>query len=228
MAGASGPGLDQGEAGDVDKARTPAVNIPNLLTVFRIFLVPVIIWLIIDGEMQFAFICFLCAGITDALDGYLAKNFGWQTVLGAYLDPIADKVLLVSIYVVLGLFSHLPVWLVIAVVSRDILIIGAFVLSWMLNRAVAVQPLLVSKANTACQILLAAMVLAELGFSPGLQPLIPFMIWTTGVLTILSAAAYLVVWLQHMASYEEPSPVRERTYAKTRRRGRGKAGTAQP
>ena len=94
------------------------MNIPNALTLARIILVPLIVWLIISHEMAAAFVLFLLAGLSDAADGYLAKRFGWHTELGTYLDPIADKALLVSIYVTLGLAGHLPVWLVIAVVSR--------------------------------------------------------------------------------------------------------------
>jgi cardiolipin synthase (CMP-forming) len=100
----------------------------------------------------------------------------------------------------------LPVWLVIAVVSRDILIIGAFILSWMLSRPVTVYPLLVSKANTVAQLVLASLVLAELGLGLGLEPFVAVCIWITGALTILSAIVYFWVWLKHMASYE-PQPV---------------------
>jgi len=171
--------------------------------VFRIFLVPLVIWLMIDGRMQTAFLLLLIAGVSDGLDGYLAKRYGWQTELGAYLDPIADKMLLVSMYVVLGLFSHLPVWLVIAVVCRDFLIIGAMLLSWVLGHPVPVRPLLISKANTVAQIILALMVLGELGFTLGLAPVIGVIIWVTGGLTIASAAAYLVHWLTFMASYDD-------------------------
>jgi cardiolipin synthase len=184
------------------------VNIPNALTLGRIVLVPLVIWLIVSREMTGAFILFLLAGISDAADGYLAKRFQWRTELGAYLDPIADKLLLMSIYVTLGFSSHLPAWLVIAVVSRDILIIGAFLLSWMLSRPVPIQPLLVSKLNTFAQIVLAGLVLAELGLGLGLERLVLFLIPVTGALTIISAGAYFWGWLAHMASYEaEPAPL---------------------
>jgi Phosphatidylglycerophosphate synthase len=183
------------------------MNIPNTLTLTRIVLVPLVVWLIITHAMLAAFVLFLLAGLSDAADGYLAKRFGWHTELGAYLDPIADKALLVSIYVTLGFSNHLPAWLVIAVVSRDIVIIGAFILSWMLSRPVTVYPLLVSKANTLSQIVLAGLVLAELGLGLGLEPLVGILIWVTGALTILSAAAYFWGWLAHMASFEpEPAP----------------------
>ena len=121
------------------------MNIPNTLTVARIVLVPLVIWLIVTHEMTAAFVLFLLAGVSDAADGYLAKRFQWRTELGSYLDPIADKLLLMSIYVTLGFSNHLPAWLVIAVVSRDILIIGAFLLSWVLSRPVPIHPLLVRR-----------------------------------------------------------------------------------
>jgi cardiolipin synthase (CMP-forming) len=192
------------------------VNIPNSLTLMRIVLVPLVVWLIIDHQMFAAFLLFLLAGLSDAADGFLAKRYGWRTELGAYLDPIADKMLLVSIYVTLGFAGHLPVWLVIAVVSRDILIVGAVVLSWMLSRPLQMQPLLISKANTFAQIVLAGLVLAELGIGLGLQNLMWLLVWVTGTLTIVSAAAYFWGWLRHMASYEpvpQPLPPRQRKSA---------------
>jgi cardiolipin synthase (CMP-forming) len=188
------------------------VNIPNSLTLVRIVLVPLVVWLIIDHEMTAAFLLFLLAGFSDAADGYIAKRYGWRSELGAYLDPIADKALLVSIYVTLGLAGHLPVWLVIAVVSRDILIVGAVVLSWMLSRPLTMHPLLISKVNTFAQIVLAGLVLAELGLGLGLEPVVKVLIWVTGALTILSAAAYFWAWLGHMAAYEparRPLPPRK-------------------
>jgi cardiolipin synthase len=181
------------------------VNIPNTLTLARIVLVPLVIWLIVTHEMTAAFVLFLLAGVSDAADGYLAKRFQWRTELGSYLDPIADKLLLMSIYVTLGFSNQLPAWLVIAVVSRDILIIGAFLLSWVLSRPMPIHPLLVSKANTCAQIVLAGLVLAELGLGLGLEQLVAVLIPVTGALTIFSAGAYFLGWLKHMASYE-PAP----------------------
>src|SRR5260221_3329335 len=101
------------------------LSIPNLITLARILLVPVVVWAITAGEMQFAFLLFVAAGISDAVDGFLAKRFGMTSELGAYLDPLADKVLIVSIYVSLGVVGGIPLWLVILVVSRDIMIVGA-------------------------------------------------------------------------------------------------------
>lgn len=195
------------------------MNIPNTLTLARIVAVPLLVWLIIDQELLAAFLVFMLAGLSDAADGYLAKRFGWHTELGAYLDPIADKALLVTMYVTLGLAGHLPVWLVIAVVSRDILIVGAVLLAWMMSRPITVKPLLISKANTCSQIALAGVVLAELGLGLGLGSLVWVLVWITGTLTIMSAFAYFWAWLKHMASYE-PAP----TPRPRRRKTQGKAG----
>ena len=167
------------------------MNPPNLITVGRAVLVPVVFWLLITGRMQTAFFVFVIAGISDALDGFLAKRFGWQTELGAYLDPLADKLLIVSIFIALGVLGELPSWLVITVVSRDILIIIAVIVSWLLANPVRIQPLNVSKANTAVQIMLAAAVLADAGFTLGLGHVRTVLVWLTAALTVVSLVAYI-------------------------------------
>ena len=116
------------------------LNLPNLITLGRVILVPVVFWLLITGQTEVAFVAFIIAGISDAVDGYLAKTFGWKTELGAYLDPLADKLLIVSIFLALGVDGKLPLWLVIAVVSRDILIVIAVMLSWLLGNPDAHPP----------------------------------------------------------------------------------------
>lgn len=179
---------------------THLVNLPNLLTIFRIFLVPVIIWLIAVGAFSAAFWTFVVAGLTDGLDGYLARRWNERTELGAYLDPLADKTLLVSIYVTLGIVGALPRWLVILVVFRDVLILGGLVLAWLLARPMAARPLLISKATTLAQILFAAIVLGVRGY--GLE--MPFLQEAAGisvaVLTLLSALAYVAAWMRHMTA----------------------------
>ena len=136
------------------------MNIPNIITLGRVILVPIVFWLLVSGQTQAAFFAFVLAGLSDAVDGFIAKRFGLSTELGAYLDPLADKLLIVSIFVALGVRGALPSWLVIAVVSRDILIVTAVVLSWVLGNPVRISPLAVSKANTVAQIVLAGTVLA--------------------------------------------------------------------
>ena len=129
----------------VAEAGAQVLSIPNLITLGRILLVPVVVWAITAGEMRIAFVLFLAAGISDAVDGFLAKRFGMTTELGAYLDPLADKAMLVSIYIALGIIEAIPRWLVILVVSRDIMIVSAVMLSWLVDKPVALKPLFVSK-----------------------------------------------------------------------------------
>ena len=161
---------------------------------------PVVIWAITSGEMRVAFALFLAAGISDAIDGFLAKRFHMKSELGAYLDPLADKALIMSIYVSLGIVGKLPIALVILVVSRDIMIIGAFILAWLVGRPMPVRPLFVSKANTVAQILLATLVLAEQAFGFDADLHAKLLMAAVAVLTLLSIAFYLAEWVRHMNS----------------------------
>lgn len=176
------------------------MNLPNLITTGRILLVPIVVWAIMSGQMLIAFWLFVIAALSDAVDGFLAKRLGATSEFGAYLDPLADKAMLVSIYVTLGIAGLLPRWVVIAVVSRDIMIVGAIVVAWLVEKPLTIRPFLVSKLNTMAQILLAGLVLAANGFSfdPGLG--LTTALITVGGLTGISAAAYLVAWTRHMAS----------------------------
>ena len=181
------------------------MSIPNLITLGRILLVPILVWAIISGEMQLAFLLFLIAGISDAVDGFLAKRFGMATELGAYLDPLADKVLIVSIYVAMGITGALPAWLVILVVSRDIMIVGAVLLSWLVDHPVAMKPLPVSKLNTATQIVFATVKLASLALGFDAEPFLTILMAFVVVLTLLSIGFYLRGWMRHMNSAEAES-----------------------
>ena len=177
------------------------MSIPNLITLGRIILVPAVIWAIISGEMLLAFALFLAAGISDAVDGFLAKRFHMASELGAYLDPLADKALIVSIYVALGIAGALPISLVILVVSRDVMIISGFMLSWLIGKPMQVRPLTISKANTVAQIFLATLVLAEQGFHFNATLLSTIAVLLVAVLTVLSIAFYLAEWVRHMNSF---------------------------
>jgi cardiolipin synthase len=179
-----------------------SMSIPNLITLARILTVPVLVWAIISGEMQLAFLLFLAAGISDAVDGFLAKRFGMATELGAFLDPLADKVLIVSIYVALGIIMALPAWLVILVVSRDFMIVGAVILSWLVDRPLAMKPAPVSKLNTVAQILFATLKLASLALGFDAEPVLTILMALVVVLTLLSIGFYLRAWVRHMNSTE--------------------------
>jgi cardiolipin synthase len=177
-------------------------SIPNLITLGRILLVPIVVWAIASNQMEIAFAVFVVAGVSDAVDGFLAKRFNLRSELGALLDPLADKALLVSIFVTLGVWGAIPRWIVILVVSRDIMIVGAVIVSWLFDKPVAMKPSMVSKLNTVCQVGFAALVLASLGFR--FQPMpydLVLMILVT-VFTLVSVALYLVEWVQHMNTIE--------------------------
>lgn len=176
------------------------MNLPNFITICRIVLVPFVVWAITSDHMLVAFWLFIVAGISDAVDGFLAKWLRAESEFGAYLDPLADKALLMSIYVALSIVGQLPAWVVIGVVSRDIMILAAVVVSGVIGKPLAVRPLWISKLNTIVQIALAAVVLGAhgLGFDPGYA--LPVLLYAVGALTGLSAAAYLVIWMRHVAA----------------------------
>jgi len=176
------------------------LNLPNLITVARILLVPVMVWAIVSHEMLVAFVLFLVAGVSDAVDGFLAKRFDMASELGAYLDPLADKVLIVSIYVSLGVTEAIPRWLVILVVSRDLLIIGGIMLAWILSHPITIKPLAISKLNTVAQLFFAGLVLAARAFGWDATTPETAVMAAVAVLTLLSIGFYLRDWARHMGA----------------------------
>jgi len=176
----------------------PGLSIPNLISLGRIMLVPVVVWTIILGEMRGAFFLFLAAGVSDAVDGFLAKRFRMASELGAYLDPLADKALIVSIYVALGITEAIPRWIVILVVSRDILIIGGLMLAWFIGKPMQIKPLLVSKLNTVAQIVFACLVLAALAFQLKFEAIEDVVMAIVAALTLASVGFYVREWVRHM------------------------------
>lgn len=172
------------------------MNIPNAISLGRLLAVPVTIWLIITGEIQGAFWVFVAAGVSDAVDGFIAKRFGRTTELGRYLDPLADKTLLVSVYITLGSQGYLPIWLVLLVVTRDLLIVGGTLLSALLSQPLSLKPARISKANTAAQIALACFVLGQVGFSLSLDLVAEVGIFVVAATTAISGANYLGAWLR--------------------------------
>jgi cardiolipin synthase (CMP-forming) len=175
------------------------VSLPNFITLGRLLCVPLAIWLVLLDHLAAAFWVFIAAGLSDAVDGFIAKHFDQRSELGALLDPIADKALLVSMYVTLGLAKYLPVWLVILVVFRDALIIGGFLLVAALGYAMRWEPLLVSKLNTALQIGLIGVVLASLGLGLTVPRLATVLIYAVAATTTISGAGYLIRWTRALA-----------------------------
>jgi cardiolipin synthase len=183
-------------------AGTRHVSIPNIITLGRILLVPIIVWAIASSQMEIAFAVFIVAGVSDAVDGFLAKRFDMTSELGALLDPLADKALLVSIYMALGIGGSIPRWLVILVVSRDIMIVAAVIVSWLFDKPVAMKPLMVSKLNTGAQVAFAALVLASLSFGFQMAPYDVILMALVTVFTLASVSLYLVEWVRHMGTIE--------------------------
>jgi cardiolipin synthase (CMP-forming) len=178
------------------------LSIPNIITLGRIILVPVIVWAIVSSQMEIAFAIFVIAGISDAVDGFLAKRFNMTSELGALLDPLADKALLVSIFVSLGIWGAVPRWLVILVVSRDIMIVSAVIVSWLFDKPVEMKPLMVSKLNTVAQVAFAALILGSLAFAFNPAPYDVILMALVTIFTLVSVSRYLVEWLRHMSTIE--------------------------
>ncbi|MCH9051769.1 MAG: CDP-alcohol phosphatidyltransferase family protein [Proteobacteria bacterium] len=186
------------------------MSLPNLISLARLLSVPLLVWAILAAKMELAFWLFVAAGISDAVDGFIAKHFGATSALGKYLDPLADKALLVSVYVTLGHTGYLPTWLVILVVFREVIIIGGAILILMLTVSAKIETLLISKVNTAAQILLAAVVLAiaAMELKEGELPLMQIYIaWGLTYLvagtTFFSGAGYIVKWGRKADSMED-------------------------
>lgn len=178
------------------------MNIPNILTLFRILLVPIFVILLIYGYSFYAFLAFIIAGITDALDGFIARFFNQKTVLGAYLDPIADKLLLVTSYIVLAVIGIIPAWLTVLVISRDIYILMGVAVLFFNNRSPEIKPTILGKVSTFTQI---ATVVIALSVA---QPIVIFKsllipsVYITALLTLLSGFHYTIVGLRQMGDQE--------------------------
>jgi len=188
-------------------------HLPNIISMARILLVAPIMYFLWQQQYQLALISFLIAGISDGLDGFLARRFGWQTPLGTYLDPIGDKLLLMGCYLLLGMLKIVPLWLVLLVIGRDILIvIGAALYRYAVKDA-AMQPLRISKINTVMQILLVLVLLYKLSTTPALMPYAPdqfdlVLIVAVAFTTAFSGVAYVAAWGQRiMQSLKKRQPL---------------------
>jgi cardiolipin synthase (CMP-forming) len=172
---------------------TPSgMNIPNFITLLRIILVPVIVILLIQGLFLKAMIVFIIAGLSDALDGFLARVLHKQTVLGAYMDPIADKALLASSFVTLSVLHVIPGWLTVIVISRDfIILLGISVLSIM-SIPVEIRPTLVSKVTTALQLITILLALSLKCLPWAVDRIWPLSLyWVTAFFTVVSGLNYM-------------------------------------
>ena len=177
------------------------LTIPNILTLLRLVAIPVFLILLVDFRYREALAVFVAAGITDALDGAIARLTHTKTTLGAYLDPAADKLLLMSAFVALAIMQEVPRWLTVVVLSRDVILVGGyFLLFTMTGRAMEVRPAIAGKVSTFMQITAVTLVLVA-RVRPGAIPagMEGMLFLATGIITAVAGLQYMargLIWLQ--------------------------------
>ena len=169
-------------------------HIPNILSMLRILMVPPAVAALATARYRTAFVLILAAGATDALDGYLARRYDWTTRLGSVLDPLADKLLVMSAYVSLSWLGIVPVWLTALVIGRDVVIVSGALAYRKLFGAYDMTPTPISKANSGLQIGYILLVLAQLGGFPVPGGLVQMLLWLVVATTLASGAHYVWLW----------------------------------
>ncbi len=171
------------------------VNLPNALTVIRIILIPVFITAVIYKKYQHALFLFVLAAVTDLLDGYIARVTDQKTALGTFLDPLADKLLLTSSFILFSFKAWIPLWLTIIVISRDVIVIIGWLLLYMITHDVRIDPVLLGKTAIAFQLLTLAVILLSVNM-PSITIPREFLFVITAALTVLSGLQYVYKGLQ--------------------------------
>ncbi len=171
-----------------------ARHIPNLISVLRILLVAPLALCLLSENYTIALAVFLLAGFSDALDGYLARRFNWTSELGALLDPIGDKLLMMTTYLILGLQALVPMWLVVVVVLRDVIIVGGGLFYRLLVGEVVIAPIVSSKINMALQVLLVFSLLLSLSLYPLPEIVLQSLMWLVLLSTLTSGSCYVFQW----------------------------------
>jgi cardiolipin synthase len=177
-----------------DPALAMLHHLPNLISILRILLVPPVAWLILQGYFGEALLLFVVAGVSDGLDGFLAKHFGWTSRLGSILDPLADKLLLSVSFVTLAWLGYLPLWLAALILLRDLVIVIGGVLYHNLVGRFSLEPTIVSKLNTLLQIVVVTLVLVSLAWLDIPQMAIDIAIWLLVLTVVLSGGDYVWTW----------------------------------
>lgn len=168
--------------------------VPNLLTVARMLVVPPIVWLLLVGEYRWALALAVFAGASDALDGWLARRFGWQSRFGSIADPLADKMLMVASYLTLAVLGYLTWWVVLLVIVRDLVIVGGGVVYHLRFEKVKAQPTQLSRFNTFCQIFLMWFVLLRLAGMPFPPEAQIGLEWLVAVMAVATLVQYVWIW----------------------------------
>jgi len=171
-----------------------ASDIPNAITIIRVVLVAPVVWLLLERQFQFALLLFTIAGISDGLDGYLAKRNAWQSRLGSILDPLADKLLLVGSYIALAWLSLIPMWLLAAIIARDlVIVVGGVAYHYFIGRF-ELEPSWISKTNTFLQIVLVVVIVASEGFFKLPSVVIDGLIYAVLATVLISGIGYVIHW----------------------------------
>lgn len=170
--------------------------IPNAISLMRIVLVAPILILLAEGEFGWALLLFWVAGFSDGLDGYLANRFGWQSRLGALLDPVADKLLVAGLFITLALTGLIPIWLATVVIVRDIVIVSGATAYNFLIRPVEGEPTHISKLNTVVQILFLLAVISRAGFGWPADISVTVLGAATFVTAVISGIDYVLQWTE--------------------------------
>lgn len=172
------------------------MSLPNMLTIIRLALVPVIGWFLLQGQFATAGIVFVIGALTDALDGYLARRLGQVTRLGQMLDPLADKALINVVTLACASLGLLPFWFALVVLARDMLILAGAGVSRVLRPDYELLPSLLGKASVAVQMLLLAIVLLPIAPAIQARAHADVLVLLATALTLLSAALYGLAWLR--------------------------------
>jgi cardiolipin synthase len=174
------------------------MTIPNLITSIRIILVPIFIIYLLRDELTAALIVFILAGLSDGVDGFVARMFNQKSRLGAFLDPLADKMLLVAAFVVLAARDYLPPWLTVVVISRDFFILLGVLILVLTHTDITIKPSVISKVTTCLQLMTIFLVLSKT-YVPQISQITKYLFWATGLLTISSGLDYMRYWFRMMA-----------------------------
>jgi len=173
------------------------MNIPNAITLVRVVLIPFFVDLMIYGYHGPALAVFVVACLTDALDGLVARLTNTRTELGAFLDPMADKLLIVASFVTLAILSRIPIWLVIIVVSRDIILVMGSLVIYITGHRLTVRPSLIGKATTVLQFAVVTVTLVLVAYNVG-HGYLDWLYWVTAAATIVSGFHYVTQGMRIM------------------------------
>ena len=179
--------------------------LPNCISLLRIFAVPLTVYLLLSQQMTAAFWLIIVAGVSDGLDGYLAKRLNAVTLIGTYLDPLADKTMLIAVCLCLAHLGYLPCWIIALAILRDLLILGGVLLSNVLELELSVDPILISKLNTVLQIIMVAFALGREAMGWDLLQGMSALVYLVAVTTIVSGTLYLARWTGALTSGGNPA-----------------------